>query len=502
MKIPTFKNGDKLTFSDCTLAYGHFDLVHPGHIRYLRHAASQGENLVIALLPDTKKGENKSYQFSQLERADGLAAFALINGILLLDDEENALCKAVETLNPKLLIFGKEFEKSADPEINKAIRLMKKKGRKVKFYAGDVQYASTSLLEKSKNDLLQENRNKFIQSCQRQKIKLDELLDLIKSWDDTKLLVIGDAILDQYAGCEAIGMSAEAPVLVVRELQKKNYVGGASIVASHIKALGAKCNFLSVVGNDKYADILKEELTDQGINCHLIVDNSRPTTFKKRYVVENQKLFRVSRLNDHLLDRVIENQIIKKLEEIAPNVDGIVVSDFVYGVITPKIIKKILKLSKKHNLKIFGDIQCSSQIGMITKFNNFSLLCPNEREARIALQDKDSGLEILSNKLISHTNCERLIMKLGPQGFIAYDKLSQGQHVSQSFPTLSVNPLDVSGAGDSLLAIMAIALCKKNKFMHSAALACCMASIAVENMGNQPINRSLLIDFVSGFKVF
>ena len=297
-------------------------------------------------------------------------------------------------------------------------------------------------------------------------------------------------------------MSAEAPVLVVRELQRKNYVGGASIVASHIKALGAKCNFLSVVGNDDYADILREELIDQGINCHLIVDNSRPTTFKKRYVVENQKLFRVSRLNDHLLDQEIENQIIKKLEEIAPNVDGIVVSDFVYGVITPKIIKKILKLSKKHKLKVFGDIQCSSQIGMITKFNNFSLLCPNEREARIALQDKDSGLEILSNKLISYTNCERLIMKLGPQGFIAYDKLSQGQHVSQSFPTLSVNPLDVSGAGDSLLAIMAIALSKKNKFMHSAALACCIASIAVENMGNQPIKRSVLSDFVSRFQFF
>ena len=132
MKVPTFKNGDKLTFSNCTLAYGHFDSVHPGHIRYLRHAASQGENLVIALLPDTKKGENNSYQFSQLERADGLADFALINGIFLLDDEENALCKAIETLNPKLLVFGKEFE-GDDPEINKAIRLMKKKGRKIKF---------------------------------------------------------------------------------------------------------------------------------------------------------------------------------------------------------------------------------------------------------------------------------------------------------------------------------------------------------------------------------
>ena len=193
-------------------------------------------------------------------------------------------------------------------------------------------------------------------------------------------------------------MSAEAPVLVVRELQKKNFIGGASIVASHIRSLGAQCRFLSVVGQDNYAKIVKE-LSEQGIICELIEDRSRPTTFKKRYVVENQKLFRVSRLNDHYLNKEIEVKLIKKLEAIAPKVDGIVVSDFVYGVITPKIISKIIELSKKYNLKIFGDTQCSSQIGLITKFKNFTLLCPNEKEARIALQDKDSGLESYNSNI-------------------------------------------------------------------------------------------------------
>ena len=151
--------------------------------------------------------------------------------------------------------------------------------------------------------------------------------------------------------------------------------------------------FLSVVGNDNNAKIINEELTKQGIICELIEDSSRPTTFKKRYVVENQKLFRVSRLNDNFLSKSIEMKFIDRLEKLAPNVDGIVVSDFVYGVITPKIISKIIELSNKYNLKIFGDTQCSSQIGLVTKFRNFTLLCPNEKEARIALQDKESGLE-------------------------------------------------------------------------------------------------------------
>ena len=158
------------------------------------------------------------------------------------------------------------------------------------------------------------------------------------------------------------------------------------------------------------------------LNHHFIEDISRPTTFKKRYMVENQKLFRVSKLNDEKLSYDIEHKIINKLDELAPKSDGIIVSDFVYGLITKNIIKKILELSKKFKLKLFGDLQCSSQIGNITQFENYELLCPNEKEARLALQDKESGLEVLSQKLFSKTKCNRLIMKLGGNGFIAYDR--------------------------------------------------------------------------------
>ena len=157
---------------------------------------------------------------------------------------------------------------------------------------------------------------------------------------------------------------------------------------------------------------------------------------------------------------------------------------------------KILIMAKKYNLMVFGDLQCSSQIGSITKFNNFSLLCPNEKEARIALQDKDSGLETLSNKLIEKTKSEKLIMKLGSEGFIAYDKVNCDITKSQSFPSLSVNPVDVSGAGDSLLAVMSTGISTSDNFMSAAAIACCMSAIAVENMGNLPISSNSLKDFL------
>ena len=158
----------------------------------------------------------------------------------------------------------------------------------------------------------------------------------------------------------------------------------------------------------------------------------------------------------------------------------------------PRILEVVHQLAKQHKLLLFGDLQCSSQVGSITRFENFSLLCPNEREARLALQDKDSGLEQLSQRLLQITNSERLVMKLGPEGFIAYDRNPDGLISNQAFPALSVNPLDVAGAGDSLLALFATGLASGQAMMPTASLACCMAALAVETMGNTPINSTAL----------
>ena len=143
----------------------------------------------------------------------------------------------------------------------------------------------------------------------------------------------------------------------------------------------------------------------------------------------------------------------------------------------------------------FGDVQCSSQIGLVTKFKNFSLLCPNEREARLALQDKESGLEIIGQKLLSETSSKYLIMKLGSEGFIAYDRSKTGSLYSYSFPALSINPVDVAGAGDSVLSVMAAGLSNQS-LMETSAIACCIAALAVEQMGNTPIPLKSLKDYL------
>ncbi len=473
------------------LAYGHFTTIHAGHIRYLKYAKELGSHLTVALLNDQlNQTKNGRYAFNQLERAEALNLLSISDSILLMKDDD--LESVTEKLNPKTLILGKEFENTSDENIVNAINIQKSNKREVQFHAGDIHYANADLLINSESELSLSRRKLFRETCNREGIKYEKLLEFIDSWNNTHLLVIGDTIVDQYAACEPIGLSAEAPVVVVKELKQRDFIGGAAIVASHIRSLGAKCTFLSVTGKDDVAKIVSKELDKRDIKFHLLADDSRPTTFKKRYLVENQKLFRVSRLEDHKIDSEIENKLINLLHELAPSTNGIVISDFVYGVLTEKIIDEIISLSKQHNLMVFGDLQCSSQVGDITKFKGFSLLCPNERESRLALRDHESGLEKLSQKLISITSTDRLVMKLGPDGFIVYDTTA-GKIKTQSFPALSVNPLDVAGAGDSLLAAMATGLSSGQSMISSAAIACCMASIAVETMGNSPISKTTLL---------
>ena len=475
---------DAASWKGCVLAFGHFNTIHPGHIRYLRHASGLGDKLVVALIGD----EKTNYAFKQQERAEALCLLGIADAVLLLQADE--LNEAIEALKPDVLVLGNEYKDK--PEIQATLAKQRNQGGSLQFHAGEIHYATTDLLSGSERDLRQQRRSLFQSACRRQGITQEQLLEAVKCWSGTRLIVLGDTIVDQYAACEAIGMSAEAPVVVVRELDHKNFIGGAAVVAAHISALGAKCDFVSVVGIDSTAELVRQELAAQGIGDGLCSDSSRPTTFKKRYVVENQKLFRVSRLEEHNLDTDIEDQVINKLRELAPNADGIVISDFVYGVVTPRILNVVQQLAKQHKLLLFGDLQCSSQVGSVTRFEGFSLLCPNEREARLALQDKDSGLEQLSQRLLQITRSERLVMKLGPEGFIAYDRAKNGQLSSQAFPALSVNPLDVAGAGDSLLALFSTGLASGQAMMSTAALACCMAALAVETMGNTPISADSL----------
>ena len=477
------------------VCYGHFNVIHPGHKRYLKYARAQGDKLVIALQDDASLINEVGQYFSEYERAEGISSLHIVDYVVIL--EKGKLDNFVKMVKPRILVLGSEHESEPDKKIDAAVVELKKYNGRVIYHAGETSYASVDLLHSRVDDLEREKVDLFKKACRNQHINAKHLIDRIDQIKNTELLVIGDTIVDQYVACDAMGMSAEAPVLVVRELESREFVGGAAIVASHIKALGAKCHYLSVVGDDLHAGNVYKELEQQDVNAYLIPDGSRPTTYKIRYMVENQKLFRVSQLREHKLTAEIEDIVIGKIRELAPVIDGIIVSDFVYGVVTDKVLEVILEVAVQYGLKLFGDVQCSSQMGKVTKFKNFTLVFPTEREARYALDNMVDGVEWIANTLMDYLSANEALVKLGADGFIAYARQEDGFVVRQHYPALTVNPVDVAGAGDSLMAAMTACLSSGSNLMEASAIGACMASLAVREVGNHPISCEQLKNYVS-----
>jgi len=344
-------------------------------------------------------------------------------------------------------------------------------------------------LERDLTDIHKERKALLRNAIERQQIKREKLDACLAGFDKIKMLVIGDTIVDQYVACDPLGLSSEAPVMVIREIEGKDYIGGAAIVARHVRAFGVRCSFVSLLGNDAPAAFVRREMEGDGIAAEFVVDDDRPTTYKIRYMVGPQKLLRVTRLKEHHLDEKMEARVIAALSAAAPELDGIIVSDFGYGVVTPAILGHLAALSKKHGFKLFGDSQSSSQIGDVSQFKGYTLITPTEREARIALGDKYSGLEKIGNTLLRSTDARSLVLKLGPEGFIAFGRTENENFLrTQHFPALNPYPIDVMGAGDSLLTGMSVSLCAGADLMEAAVIGALTASVAVSKMGNMPVS--------------
>ena len=255
-KIINIKDLEK--YNNFVLGYGHFTTIHPGHIRYLKYAKSLGSNLIIAIKSDIMEGENELvYQFNQKERAEALALLDIADAIVLL--KNNNLVDLVKKFTPQSFILGKQFEKRPEKSVSEVIKILNRKGRSVIFHGGAISYSNAELLTNYEYEIKNKKIEAFKSACKRQLLKKIDLLESINFWNQANLIVIGDCIVDRYVACEALGMSAEAPVVVVKELDSKDFYGGASIVASHIKNLGANCKLISVIGNDSSGAFIKKK---------------------------------------------------------------------------------------------------------------------------------------------------------------------------------------------------------------------------------------------------
>ena len=307
-------------------------------------------------------------------------------------------------------------------------------------------------------------------------------------------MVIGDIIIDEYITCDPLGMSQEDPTIVVTPIESKKFIGGAAIVAAHAAGLGAQVNFISVTGKDLMSKFAFKNLTDYQVNLSLFSDESRPTTLKQRYRCKGKTLLRVSHLHQGTIDLVIQNKIINKIKTLIEDCDLLIFSDFNYGCLPSGMITKIIEIAEKHNVYMVADSQSSSQVGDISRYKNMSLLTPTEREARLATRDYESGLVVLAERLRAQAFAKSILLKIGEEGVLIHAAIDdQKKWLTDRIPALNLNPVDVAGAGDSMLIASAMSLARGSSIWEAAAIGSMAAAIQVSRLGNIPLTLNELL---------
>lgn len=470
---------------------GNFNILHPGHQRLLIFAKSLGNKLVVGVISDYLAGD--SAYINEDLRLESLRNNSLVDQAFIIKD-------SIETtlldLKPDIVVKGKEYQEKENIEV----RILETYGGSITFSAGESVFTSSELIKNeilSYSKIILKNEESYLK---RHNISKDQLSKTLNNFKKINVLVIGETIVDEYISCQPIGMSHEDPTIVVNPLEKKLYLGGAAIVASHAASLGANAKFLTVTGDDNLSLFVKKELKKNNVGAKLFIDKTRPTSLKQRYRANGKSLFRVNNIHQNSISNNIQNSIFKELKKNISQIDLIVLSDFNYGVITNSLLKKIIKLVQNRDILIVADSQSSSQTGDISRFKNMNLITPTEREARISMRDNQSGIIGLINDLQKITESKNIILKMGADG-ILINSNNNNNNNKDSFLTdkigpLNMNPVDVSGAGDSMLIASSMSLASKNSIWISSYIGSLAAAIQISRVGNVPIQFDEIIDLI------
>ncbi|MCV3376188.1 D-glycero-beta-D-manno-heptose-7-phosphate kinase [Campylobacter sp. IFREMER_LSEM_CL2151] len=297
------------------------------------------------------------------------------------------------------------------------------------------------------------------------------MLDFLSS-KKPKILVVGDFMVDHYIWCDCTRISPEAPVMVMKSQKEDKRLGGAGNVYANLKSLGAEVFALGLVGDDESGRFLKENL-----NAKLLVEKDRKTPLKSRVLSHSQQVLRLDDEND--FDTKLEDEIIKEYKKIAKDYDAIILSDYAKGALTSKVTKALIEHANTLNLPILIDPKGND----FSKYQNATLLTPNKKEAIQALGvEKIDNLEKALKKLKDDLNLTYSIITLSEEGIALFD---EKLHI---IPAKALEVYDVTGAGDSVIAMLAYALALKVDIIKACELANDAAAVVVAKVGSVSVS--------------
>ena len=303
-----------------------------------------------------------------------------------------------------------------------------------------------------------------------------------------RVLVIGDAMLDRFVTGRVTRISPEAPVPVVAFEHESFRIGGAANVAHNIAALGGHASLIAVTGRDEAASSLAQACHAAGIAPALVADPERPTTVKMRIVTDrNQQVARVDYERDLEIGGEVERRIVTTIRQYATQTDVVVISDYLKGCVTPQVVAAAVGAAAARHVPVLVD----PKIPHIEMFRGAALVTPNHHEAEMASHIRirtDDDARSAARRFRERAGCDQVLMTRGDQGMwlLAGD-------VEGYLPAAAREVADVTGAGDTVIATVGLALAAGATLVEAVRLANEAAGIVVGKFGPATVSTSELL---------
>ncbi len=471
------KDGNSLV-----LAHGVFDILHMGHIRHLDEARSHGDMLVVSVTPDrfVNKGPGRPV-FGEMMRAEMLAALANVDFVVI---NEGATAEpAINAVKPDVYAKGPDYAEVSSDVTGKIVdetQAVERHGGRVVF-TDDVTFSSSALINRYFSPFEPHIRD-FVDYL-RDAGEQQELLDLIERVSDMRVLVVGDAIIDEYRYVAPIGRAPKENLVATQYQSKESFAGGVFATANHSAGICREVDVLTVLGaRDSHRDLARRK-AKANVNITALERQHAPTTRKVRYIdaTSLRKLFETYYMNDVPISAKIEDELNAQIAETADRYDVVIVNDFGHGMISPRTIEvlsenaRFMAVNTQANSANFG-------FNLITKYPRADYICIDALEARLAIGDKHRSVEqLITRGLAREKPDSKIVVTQGRDGCLAYSKDEKIIQV----PALADKVVDTIGAGDAFLAITAPLVAAGGRMRHVGFLGNIAGALKVGVVGHR-----------------
>jgi rfaE bifunctional protein nucleotidyltransferase chain/domain len=432
------------------LAHGVFDLLHLGHLRHLKEAREQGDVLIVTLTADSfvNKGPGRPI-FGQAMRAEMLAALEIVDWVAI--NVAPTSQNVIEAIKPSIYVKGPDYSNPKDDYTGgiciEQAAVENAGGRLV--LTDDVTFSSSTLINRHLG-VHDDELGQYLESIRDLNI-LPPILDALEQVKKSRVLMIGDTIIDEYRYVTALGKAQKENIITTLFRESEAFAGGVIASANHAAEFCSEVVVVTCLGeNESYAELVQQSLKPN-VRLLSIDRKEKPTTCKTRFVDPGytRKLFEVYNMNDAPLDDFEEAEIARLIISEIDGFDCIMVNDFGHGMISPKLIDMI----QDHAPFLAVNAQTNSGnmgYNLITRYRQADYICIDAPEARLATGDKFSDLKVVTaEKLARLIDCPRMVVTHGAQGSLTYDRAAGLGRI----PAFTKQVVDTVGAGDAFFAV-------------------------------------------------